>query len=272
MSMAKKIYLIIGFMVVMAAAIGILGLYSANQMAAQMSTLGQQANRTISLNVIDRITQERRTVTNAIIESVDENRMREMMDTDMENLEAEMTREITWYYENFPKPVTPEREANVAEIRTMWADYVTLTDRMAELSYENSNERAARINRNNRDAWEAIDHDVEMLARALNAPSMRQYNISANKSRNDLLRFRMLMNEYIPEADPDRMAELEKPPPTCSRAWFRCCVRSSAASRARRPAKWRQPSTASLPTPASNPLKRSANWCAKVPTSRRMRS
>ncbi|MCD8349397.1 MAG: methyl-accepting chemotaxis protein [Planctomycetaceae bacterium] len=210
MSMAKKIYLIIGFMVVMAAAIGILGLYSANQMADQMSALGQQANRTVSLNVIDRITQERRAITSSVIESVDENRMRALMDKDMKNLEALMNREIAWYYENFPKPVTPAREANVAEIRKMWAEYVSLTNQMAELSYENSNERAARINRANRDAWEAIDHDVEMLARALNDPSMRQYNISANKSRNDLLRFRMLMNEYIPEADHDRMTELEK--------------------------------------------------------------
>ncbi len=210
MSMAKKIYLIIAFMVVMAAAIGILGLYSANQLASQMTTLGQQANRTVSLNVIDRITLERRTVTNAVIESVDESRMRELMDKDMKNLEAAMTREIDWYYENYPKPVTPDREATVAEIRKMWGEYVALTNQMAELSYENSNERAARINRDNRDAWEAIDHDVEMLARALNDPSMRQYNISANKSRNDLLRFRMILAEYIPEADAKRMEELEK--------------------------------------------------------------
>ena len=109
LSLAGKFYLVLVLLAAVAAAIAILGIYSANQMAAAMTQIGLQANRTISLNVIDRITLERRAATTSIIESVDENEMRKIMDADMKALEASMTKEIDWYYDNFPKPVTPAR-------------------------------------------------------------------------------------------------------------------------------------------------------------------
>ncbi len=210
MSMAKKIYLIIGLMAVLAAAIAGLGLYGANQMSSAMATIGQQANRTISLNVMDRLTLERWMDTTGVIQSLDEGEMRKMLDTDMKSLEAAMTREIDNYFDNFPKPVTEARQKNVQTIRSLWADYVKVTSQIGELSYENSNEKASRIDRGNRKFWDEVDAGIEGLARQLNAPEMRKFNINANKSRNDLLRFRMLIGEYIPETDPARIDALEK--------------------------------------------------------------
>ena len=175
MSMAKKIYCIIGIMALLAAGIAGLGLYSANEMSGAMTQIGLQANRTISLNVIDRIAQERRTITNSVIESVDEAEMKKMMDNDMKNLEASMTREIDKYYDNFPKPVTPAREANVASIRAMWADYVKVTNEIAALSYENSNARAERIYESGKKFWDDTDAEIERLARSLSTPGSARF-------------------------------------------------------------------------------------------------
>ncbi|MCD7895129.1 MAG: methyl-accepting chemotaxis protein, partial [Planctomycetaceae bacterium] len=209
-SMSRKLYLIFSIMLVLAVAIGGLGLYGVNRLAGAMTQLGQQARRTVSLNVMERLTLERWNLTNVIIQSLDESAMRTMIDTDLKRFDDLMQAELATYYDNFPKPVTPAREANVQKVRDLYAAYATVTREIAELSYENSNAKAARQNNREQAFWDEVDHDVEMLARFCNGPDVRKFNINANKTRNDLLRFRMLVRDYIPETDPARIDALEK--------------------------------------------------------------
>ncbi len=209
-SMSRKLYLIFSIMLVLAVVIGALGLYGVNRLAGAMTQLGQQARRTVSLNVMERINQERWNLTNVIIQSLDESDMRKMIDSDLKRYDDLMQAELATYYDNFPKPVTPAREANVQKIRDLYAAYAKVTRDIAELSHENSNAKAARQNNREQAFWDEVDHDVEMLARFCNDPDVRKFNINANKTRNDLLRYRMLVRDYIPETDPARIDALEK--------------------------------------------------------------
>ncbi|MCC8165217.1 MAG: methyl-accepting chemotaxis protein, partial [Planctomycetes bacterium] len=209
-SMSRKLYCIFAIMLVLAVVIGVLGLYGVNRLAGAMAQLGQQARRTVSLNVMERINLERWNLTNVIIQSLDENDMRKMIDTDMKRFDDLMQTELATYYDNFPKPVTPAREANVQKVRDLYAAYAKVTRDIAELSFENSNAKAERQNNGDQAFWDGVDHDVEMLARFLNGADVRKWNINANKTRNDLLRYRMLVREYIPATDPARIDALEK--------------------------------------------------------------
>ena len=197
-------------MIILAAGIAWLGIYGTTRISTAMNTLEQQSYRTINLNVIDRIALERRILAASIIESTDQNEMRDIIEKDMKQLEAMMNRELESYYNNFPKPVTPARQENVETIRRLWEDYVKVTAGIADLAYQNTNEKAAKINRDKWAFWDALDGEIELVARQLNDNDVRKYNINANRSRNDLLRFRMLISEYIPEPDRERTAALEK--------------------------------------------------------------
>ncbi len=206
LSISKKIYCIIGIMVLLAVMIAGLGLHSVNMMAKAMNTIEESANRTIALNVIDRLALERRIATSAVVSELDEHKMRELVDKGMKELELRMDQAIDTYYNNFPKPVTPAREANVANIRNLWGEYVGITNQVAALSLENSNVKADRIRMDNEKALDELDQELETLAHSLTSPEAKGM---VNVVQSNLLRFRMLLPDYIFEDDPAREQDLE---------------------------------------------------------------
>ncbi len=145
LSISKKIYCIIGIMVLLSVIIAGLGLNSVNMMAGAMNTIEESANRTIALNIIDRLALERRIATTAVVSELDEHKMRDLVDKGMKDLELRMAQAIDMYYDNFPKPVTPAREANVANIRNLWGEYVGITNEVAALGLKNDNAKAASL-------------------------------------------------------------------------------------------------------------------------------
>ncbi len=206
LSISRKIYFIIGIMVLLSVIIAGLGLHSVNMMAGAMNTIEESANRTIALNVIDSLALERRIMTSSVVSELDEQKMRELVDKGMKDIELRMGQAIDMYYNNFPKPVTPAREANVANIRKMWGEYVDITNEVAALSLENSNVKADRIRLENETALEELDHELGALAHSLTSPEAKS---AVNAAQSDLLRFRMLLPDYIFEDNPDRERDLE---------------------------------------------------------------
>ncbi|MCC8164722.1 MAG: methyl-accepting chemotaxis protein [Planctomycetes bacterium] len=214
MSMAKKIYSIVFILLVVAVAILGLGIYSVSTLNSTMASLGRQSQRAVSLNLIDKHTLERRIVTTQIIESVDENQMKAWMDKDLKAVETSMAAAIQEFADNFEQPLTQQQTTYINSIRNYWDEYVKVTNRIAATSYENSNQKANLLNEGMYDFWEKIDSDLSSLAdfvTEVNEPEIYiPWSPRIREVRHDIMRYRYVVTKFIPETDPNRIANYEK--------------------------------------------------------------
>ena len=120
MSMAGKIYTIVVILLVVAAIILGLGIYSIREITSSMEAVIRQANRVSNMDNVDKIALQRRITTDAIINSVDEAEMKRMIDTDMDRLEVLMDQELKDYVANFDVP--PRSRPN--RIRKKYAEFL----------------------------------------------------------------------------------------------------------------------------------------------------
>ena len=211
MSMAKKLYLIIGVLIAFAVAIALLGLSSISSMTSSLKALSNQAKRSINMNVMSRLALERRIATVAVIQSTDEAVMKELMDGEMKRIEGDMEKELKAYMANVDHPVSPRQIEYEQSIRRQWGEYLKVTGEIAELSHENTNTRAERINNGLEEFWNSVDTELENLAVKIRsgngaddiyAPLMRDVRVR-------LMRFRVLLGKYIPEPDKTKSLEYE---------------------------------------------------------------
>ena len=207
--MAGKIYAIVLLMLVVAALILGVGLYSINELTSTTDSLIRQAKRTSNMNMVDKIALERRVLTTGIIDNVVEAEMRTMIDKDMKASEDTMAAELASYESNFSTPPTPLQQETLRELSRMWSDYATITRNVAELSYQNSNEKARRLNEEMRPFWEGMDTQVEDLADFMTQHSKDYlaYRPISREIRVVLMRLRLTIVRYIPETDPARLKE-----------------------------------------------------------------
>ena len=203
MSLAGKLYSVVALTIVVAIAIMCLGLYSINKLTASMEDTSLQSFRTLNMYGIQLIALNRRVATEAIVATTDEAEMKRLMDGDMDNLESQMTAELASYQSNFNTPPTPAQLENAATLKKLWDDYAAVTDRVAALSYENSNNKAMRINSDLEVFWDDLDDELMTLADYMteNCPDYVLYTPSVREFRVDIMRFRIFMLTYIFELD-----------------------------------------------------------------------
>ncbi|MCD8141336.1 MAG: MCP four helix bundle domain-containing protein, partial [Planctomycetaceae bacterium] len=212
--MSRKIFAIIFLLLVVAIIILGIGIYSIRRLSADMAEIGATSKRNGNLNVMDKVVLNRRIATTSIIQSVDEAEMRRMMDTDFRAIEKEMDDLLATFQSNMSVPPTPRQQEIFNDVRKEWDAYVGVTNQIAELSYQNSNNKAFVINANLVPFWDEVDTDLMRLGNYIRENNeFDLYDIYTPKTRDlrlNLMRFRLDLVKYIPETDPDRMAQYEK--------------------------------------------------------------
>ena len=212
LSMSKKIYGIVALLVFVGLLITGIGLYSINRLTNAIGSISLQSNRALALNNVDKVILNRRIAAVAIIQSTDENEMKKMIDEDLRRTEDAMNGELTFFEKNFNSPPSEAQRDALATIKKYWSEYVAVTTQVANLSLENSNNKALVLNEGLQDFWDGVDRELEELAVFIqnNSKDFMVYVPVARDARNILLRFRLNLAKYIPETNPARMATYEK--------------------------------------------------------------
>ncbi|MCC8190695.1 MAG: MCP four helix bundle domain-containing protein, partial [Planctomycetes bacterium] len=198
-SLAKKIYFILFVPVVVAVAIAIASLWSFQRLTEALTNLALQSKRTVNMSVIHRIALERRSTAVAIIDAVDEASMKALIDDDFRRTEDEMRAELRAYLDNNVKPAPPVQVQFAEDLRNLWQRYVTVTDTVAELALENTNNRALRIGNDLVPFWNDMDAEFELLAVHLTekCQDFTEYTPLSRTRRVHLIRFRREQAKYV---------------------------------------------------------------------------
>ncbi len=214
MSMAKKIYAVVLLIVLIALVILGIGLYSIWSLNKSMNFLGQLSQAVNHLHMIDKVVLNRRIATTSIIDSNDEAAMKKIMDNNFKQLEADMDSEIRGYADSLPKPLTTAQETTIETIRRYWGEYVNVSAKIAALSYQNTNNRAAAVNNGVADFYTKTDADLESLAQFINsnndASVYSVYTPMVRIIRVNLMHLRLQLEKFIPETDQAKSDALEK--------------------------------------------------------------
>lgn len=164
LSMRGKIFGIIILLLVVAVIILGIGIYGIQSLNSEMEGIGFFARRNINLNIMDKIALERRIATDAIIASLDEVEMKNMIDKDLADTDRRMNDELRSFENNFSNPPSARQREILNTVREYWTAYVDVTSKAAALSHDNTNNKALLINEGMLDFWEAVDADLEKLA------------------------------------------------------------------------------------------------------------
>ncbi len=213
MSMSGKIYSIVIFLFIVALVILGVGVYAMQNLSASIDFLGRTAYRNTSLNSIESVALRRRIATVTIIDSLDENEMRKVVDNDFKQLEQEFAGRIADYERESDKPPTPRQAEIINDLQKIWSEYVAVTNQIATFSLENSNQRALVLFENSFPFWDEIDGELRDLANFVNAKNIEAvaetFSTLIQEMRVKMMHFRALTLQYIPESDPARIEELE---------------------------------------------------------------
>lgn len=138
MSMSKKIFAVVFMLIGVGIILVLLTMYSIDALLDQSGNLSRRGNRAISLCLMDRWILERQVCMNAIIRSSDEKEMRQLIDGQMKQLESHMEETLADYSANFRPDDAENMKTRTARIRSLWQEFVKITNAVSELASENS--------------------------------------------------------------------------------------------------------------------------------------
>ncbi len=204
MSMSKKIFMIVILLVIVACAILGLGIYSVREITTTMNTLIRESTRIIKLDDAEMHSLNRRIAASSLLEQVDENEIRKIIDNDLRNLEHEMEQTFTEYAATFDDPPSQMQLGYERELRSLWTNYVRITNEVSELAFQNTNNKATRINNDMGPMWDQVDGKIFEATVTLASQDGRQEQLLAlSNIRADIMRYRVLMLKLIPEMNQD---------------------------------------------------------------------
>ncbi len=202
LSMAKKIYAIVVLLLVVAFVILGLGVYGMLNMSGVMSAVIRQANRLTNVSTVERIALQRRIAVVAVMNSAHEDAMRALIDNDVKKTEDDMEAELKAYVSNFDSPPTPGQIEFESSLRKFWNDYVSVTNSVTALSYQNTNNKALRLNAEMIPFWDETDAALAAVARDLYAGGKHpEFLREIENLRVEAGRFCILLLRAVPETD-----------------------------------------------------------------------
>ncbi len=207
MSLSKRIYLVVGLLIVVAIVIMGVGLYSILEISNEAMALGRQGKRAVNISAVDRYLMLRRYNTLRIIQSTDPAEMRSIINGDFKGAEDGMLREAEDYQKNWPSDpaMVQSLRADLDKLFQLWGDYVKSTQQIADLSLINSNQRAIETNDSLTDFWNSTDQKLSQLADLLSDSddrSIRAIGTEVRGGRLHLAQFRYALLRYIATENP----------------------------------------------------------------------
>ncbi len=196
MSMAKKIFGIIILLIVVAGIILGIGLYSINTITDSMGRVIRQANRTNAMNAVNITALTRRSAMDAIIRVTDPKAMADLA-KQVQATEAEMENQLAFYKANWSTPPAQSQIEADRDIRSVWNNYVQVTQEAINLTMENTNTEALAINDGMVGLWDEVDKELDALADFITqnsetfiqtVPVIREIRVKIMRFRGTVLR------------------------------------------------------------------------------------
>ncbi|MCD8138604.1 MAG: MCP four helix bundle domain-containing protein, partial [Planctomycetaceae bacterium] len=207
MSLSKRIYLVVGLLIVVAIVIMGVGLYSILEISSEAMALGRQGKRAVNIASVDHYLMLRRYNTLRIIQSTDPAEMRSIINGDFKGAEEGMLREAEDYQKNWPSDpaMVQSLRADLDKLFQLWNEYVKATQQVADLSLINSNQRAIETNDALTDFWNGTDQKMSQLADLLSESddrAVRALGTEVRGGRLNLAQFRYALLRYIRTDNP----------------------------------------------------------------------
>ncbi|MCD8351256.1 MAG: methyl-accepting chemotaxis protein [Planctomycetaceae bacterium] len=214
MSLSKRIYLIVGLLIVVAVVIMGVGLYSIVEISSEAMALGRQGKRAVNISAVDRYLMQRRFNTLRIIFSSDVNEMRNLINGPFKEAEDGMLREAEDYQKNWPSDpaMVQSLRADLDKLFQYWGDYLKVTQQIADLSLINSQQRALDANDGLVDFWNSTDQKLSQLADILadsDDRAVRAIGTEVRGCRLNLAMFRYGLLRYIESDNPATFKQQE---------------------------------------------------------------
>ncbi|MDR0868802.1 MAG: methyl-accepting chemotaxis protein [Planctomycetota bacterium] len=200
MSMSKKIFSAIILLAVVAAAIAGIGLYSIAELSDSTYRLGLLTYRTDALGMLDSTLLERRAEIIDIVRETDEAAMEAKINGALKNTETHAAEYVAQYEANIPADASPQLRGYMPEFQKLWSKYVELTKQVADLSLQNTNEKAEQLFAGLWDKLTQVDGTVEEIAQSLSGKDEDAVD-DLRRARARILQLRLTVNRYIPELD-----------------------------------------------------------------------
>lgn len=210
MSLSRKIYLVLGLLILLALGIVGLGLYNIVHLSGVADNLVALGNRSAALNNIDKAILDRTIITREIEAEKDEQKIADIIRGRMIDNEKYVADLLMDYNENIPADAGPEMHQTTAQLGALWGDFVRESNVVGDLAIENTNNKAARLNDANADFWNGIDNDLAEIEEILyqqDDPLLIRYARETQDVRTDLMRFRLVLVKYVFETDKEFSAQ-----------------------------------------------------------------
>ncbi|GHV19951.1 hypothetical protein AGMMS49959_06220 [Planctomycetales bacterium] len=200
MSMSKKIFSAIILLAVVAAAIAGIALYSISELSDSTNRLGLLTYRTAALGALDSTLLARRAEIIDIVRETDEATIEAKINGALKNTETRAAEDVALYEANIPDDASDQLRGYMPEFQKLWSKYVELTKHVADLSLQNTNEKAAKLFAGLWDRLTQVDGTMEEIAQSLSGKDEDAVD-DLRRARARILQLRLTVNRYIPELD-----------------------------------------------------------------------
>ena len=208
MSMAGKIYSIVGLLVLIAVIITGVSIYGIGRINDSAEQLGRMGNRAVALNRVDRVSLARAEGVARTIVATTPEEIKEVIDTMFLPSERDMETELKNYTDNLPANANEEQKAVTGRVRALWGDYVKATADVAAMASRNTNNQALGLLAEVYPFWQDTDKTLAALIDSipLDAPvAQRSLRADLSNARTGLWRYRYDLSQLVATTDPARI-------------------------------------------------------------------
>ncbi len=205
MSMAGKIYSIVGLLVLIAILITGVSIWGITSISESTEQLGQISNRSIALNRVNGVSLARAEGVARIIVASTPEHVKEVVDTMFRPSEQDMEIELKNYADNLPDTPDETQRTAVGRIRALWNEYVKTTNDVAEMASHNTNNQALALVAEIHPFWQKTDKALESLIDSvpLDASSaQRRLSMALSDARSNLWRYQYELSHFVALTDP----------------------------------------------------------------------
>ncbi|MCD8352255.1 MAG: methyl-accepting chemotaxis protein [Planctomycetaceae bacterium] len=204
MSMSKKIYTIVIMLLFVALLITGVSIYGINRLNANSDELGLLANRSVSLNQMDKIAQTRALAAVRIMVASTPERIAEIRKSMFLPTERDMEDRLREYVANFSANPTEEQKLHPVRIKALWDEFVKTTEDVADMASQKTNNQAAALATSLNSTWDDLDNDLQKLRDSIaddSSSALIAWRDQVNAIRIDLTKYRLNIQRFINSTD-----------------------------------------------------------------------
>ncbi|MDR1611445.1 MAG: methyl-accepting chemotaxis protein [Planctomycetota bacterium] len=206
MSLSKKIYLVVLLLILIAAAITGLSLYSIGRLNEGLGTMTGLANRSINLNNLSNLQMERKANLQTLLLETGDEAMKAPARR-LAELEKLFDEELASFRANLPAVLSEVQKGAAPGILERWKKYVEVTDEIARLALENATNKAREILEASEPFWDDIEDKIEALVERIRLNEDRKISAWAITLRGAAVNLQAFKNaavKFITDPNPVR--------------------------------------------------------------------